>query len=209
MDLVANHTAKDSHLVIENPDRYLRGKGGEVCSPYAVDPDDPEDVTTCGDLAELDYTEQPERTEVLACWDELVAHSVRLGFRRSLDVVETRPEDWEKPALDIRAFVAAVNRMKAETTVLNEEGPQKRFTAPDAPQVGLVRRSENESVRVAALINPYPQHGRYFACAKLASAVNADLSAMRESTPLHGGASAADHRLLRLGSRSLRIFRSD
>jgi starch synthase (maltosyl-transferring) len=338
MDLVVNHTAKDSHLVIEHPDWYLRGKDGEVCSPYAADPDDPDDVTVWGDLAELDYTERPERAEMLAYWDDLVAHYVRLGFRgfrcdaayklpggvweelivaarkanphvqffaetlgaqideidqlrpagfdyffnsakwwdfkadwlleqyerfrhlapsiafpesydtgrvaaesggseresrfwylfsaffssgvmmpigyelgfrRSLHVVETRPEDWEEPAFDIRGFVTAVKRMKAETAVLNEEGPQKRFTAPDAPLVGLARRSEHGSDRAAALINPDPQHGRYFACAKLASALNADWSAVREITPLRDSASAAGHRRLRLGPRSLRIFRAD
>ncbi len=50
-------------------------------SPFAVDPDDPEEVTVWKDLAELDYAERPARAEMLAYWDELLAHYVELGFR--------------------------------------------------------------------------------------------------------------------------------
>jgi starch synthase (maltosyl-transferring) len=335
MDLVVNHTAKDSHLVVDHPDWYLHEKDGEVRSPYAVDPDDPDEVTVWEDLAELDYSERPERADMLAYWDDLVTHYVRLGFRgfrcdaayklpgkvweelvgaarkanphvqffaetlgaqideidqlrpagfdyffnsakwwdfkadwlleqyeqfrhlaasiafpeshdtgrvaaesggseresrfwylfsaffssgvmmpigyelgfrQPLDVVETRPEDWEEPTFDIRGFVAAVNRMKAETAVLNEEGPQKRFATPDEPLVGLLRRSAQGSQRAAALINPESQEDRYFDSAELASAMETDPSAVREITPLQQDALVADHKRLRLGPRSLRVF---
>jgi len=123
---------------------------------------------------------------------------------------------WEErlPAIadmgfDITGFVAAVNRMKAETAVLNEEGPQKRFTVPDALLVGLLRRSAQGSQRAAALINPDPEQGRYFARAELASAMDIHPSAVREITPLHEGASAAGNGRLRLDPRSLRIFLAD
>jgi starch synthase (maltosyl-transferring) len=81
MDLVVNHTAKDSALVEEHPSWCLRDETGEVCSPFAVDPDDPESVTVWGDLAELDYSPRPERAEMLDYWDALVAHYAGLGFR--------------------------------------------------------------------------------------------------------------------------------
>jgi hypothetical protein len=91
------------------------------------------------------------------------------GFRRPLDVVDTSPEDWEEPAFDITDFITAVNRMKAETKVLNEEGPQERFTPSDAPLVGLLRREEEGAGRAAALINPDRDQARDFPVAELAS----------------------------------------
>src|SRR3977135_976110 len=38
MDLVVNHTSKDSELVARRPDWFARGEGGEMLSPHAVDP---------------------------------------------------------------------------------------------------------------------------------------------------------------------------
>ena len=40
MDLVVNHTARDSELAVRRPDWFARGEGGEMLSPYAVDPTD-------------------------------------------------------------------------------------------------------------------------------------------------------------------------
>ena len=55
MDLVINHTAKDSVLASEHPDWFLRDPGGELRSPRAIDPVDPRKFTVWGDLAEIDY----------------------------------------------------------------------------------------------------------------------------------------------------------
>ena len=41
MDLVVNHTAKDSELAARRPQWFARNADGEVLSPYAVDPTDP------------------------------------------------------------------------------------------------------------------------------------------------------------------------
>jgi starch synthase (maltosyl-transferring) len=337
MDLVVNHTAKDSPLVREHPEWYLHKEDGEVRSPYAVDPDDPEGVTVWGDLAELDYSERPERAELLAYWDDLVTHYVglgiggfrcdaayklpgevweeligtarradqdvwffaetlgaqidevqqlrpagfdyffnsakwwdfragwlleqyeqfrhlapsiafpeshdterlaaagggetesrfwylfaaffssgvmmpigyELGLRRPLHVVQTGPEDWEEPAFDISDFVAAVNRMKSRTAVLNEEGPQERFTAPDAPVVGLLRRSEHGRQRVAALINPDPEQRHDLDCAVLARAMGTETSALQEVTPGSTGQAPEGGARVRLDPRSLRLFLAD
>ncbi len=338
MDLVVNHTAKDCELVTRHPQWYHHDKNGKVISPYAVNPDDPDDITVWGDLADLDYRKRPERAQMLAYWDDLVAHYVELGFhgfrcdaayklpgdvwerligtarrtdphviffaetlgaqidqvdqlrpagfdyffnsakwwdfkadwlldqyeqfrhlapsiafpethdtarvaeesggdvresrfwylfsaffssgvmmpigyelgfRRPLHVVETRPEDWEEPAFDITGFVAAVNRMKAGTAVLNEEGPQERFTPPDATPVGLLRHSEQGPQRAAALINPDPETEVWFPRDRLASALGADPSAVQEITPLSADSSDDERKGLRLGARSLRIFVAD
>ncbi|HYD67702.1 maltotransferase domain-containing protein [Azospirillum sp.] len=64
------------------------------------------------------------------------------GFTRKLDVVNTRPEDWEQPKLDLTGFIGRVNAMKAAIPALNVEGPQRRVTAPHNPVVGLVRTAD-------------------------------------------------------------------
>src|SRR6266566_4772069 len=79
MDLVVNHTAKDSELIASRPDWFARGRDGKVLSPFAVDPVDPERKTVWGDLAELDYR-PPQRDEIVAYFEELVRHYVGLGF---------------------------------------------------------------------------------------------------------------------------------
>jgi starch synthase (maltosyl-transferring) len=81
MDLVVNHTSKDAELVAEHPDWYLRDAHGGLRSPFAEDLDDPSRVTVWEDLAQLDYSDRPERAEMLAYWNALVAHYVGLGIR--------------------------------------------------------------------------------------------------------------------------------
>lgn len=81
MDLVINHTAQDSPLVERHPDWYARDANGRVCAPFAVDPNNPGQVTVWGDLAELDYRPRPARAEMLAYWQDLIAHYLELGFR--------------------------------------------------------------------------------------------------------------------------------
>jgi starch synthase (maltosyl-transferring) len=45
------------------------------------------------------------------------------GFRTRLHVVRTCPAEWEEIGIDLREFVARVNRLKAAHAVLQEEAP--------------------------------------------------------------------------------------
>jgi starch synthase (maltosyl-transferring) len=45
------------------------------------------------------------------------------GFRKRLDVVKTRPTDWEEPTADLRPFITAVNAIKKRYSVFHEECP--------------------------------------------------------------------------------------
>ena len=62
------------------------------------------------------------------------------GYRRALHVVDTTPGSRESDTgIDISAYVAAVNALKAELPAANVEGAQARLSAPDAPYVALFR----------------------------------------------------------------------
>jgi starch synthase (maltosyl-transferring) len=79
MDLVVNHTSKDSELVSTRPHWFTRDARGNVVSPHATDPADPGQKTVWGDLAELDYR-PPQRRQILAFFQQLVRHYIGLGF---------------------------------------------------------------------------------------------------------------------------------
>jgi starch synthase (maltosyl-transferring) len=79
MDLVINHTSKDSELVTAHPSWFEHDVKGEIASPYATDPADPKRKTVWGDLAELDYR-APQRGQIVAYFQDVVRHYLRLGF---------------------------------------------------------------------------------------------------------------------------------
>ncbi|MEW6441680.1 MAG: alpha-amylase family glycosyl hydrolase [bacterium] len=56
------------------------------------------------------------------------------GFRNKLHVVSTRPEHWEDTGLDLTSYVEAVNRIKDEDPIFQEEAPAVVFPC-DNPNV--------------------------------------------------------------------------
>ena len=80
LDLVVNHTARDSPLVERHPSWFRRDTAGRVVSPSAVDPDDARRVTVWGDLAEVDNATSPDREALWAFWERLVEAALDLGF---------------------------------------------------------------------------------------------------------------------------------
>jgi starch synthase (maltosyl-transferring) len=81
MDLIVNHTARDSPLVAAHPDWYRRNGGGALLSPGAIDPADSRQVTTWGDLAELDFSRRRTAAEIIEYFEAVAAYYVRLGVR--------------------------------------------------------------------------------------------------------------------------------
>ncbi len=72
----------------------------------------------------------------------LMPMGFEFGFRRKLDVVETRPNWWEEKLFDLSDFIAEANHGKAVTPALNLEGPQKRVTSSAGRVVGLLRQAD-------------------------------------------------------------------
>jgi starch synthase (maltosyl-transferring) len=78
------------------------------------------------------------------------------GFKKRLNVVKTRPQDWETPGYDLSTYITQVNRMKKKCAVLLEEGPMVRFNPAEtekAPVVFLAKSREDRKGRVLAVIN--------------------------------------------------------
>jgi starch synthase (maltosyl-transferring) len=79
MDLVVNHTAKDSPLIQQHPG-WFQWENGEVRSPYAVDPDTHE-KTVWGDLADIDNLTTHDREGLWRYWAQIVREAIDLGFK--------------------------------------------------------------------------------------------------------------------------------
>lgn len=80
MDLVINHTARDSPLVEEHPDWYIHNNDGTVRCPRAKDSSAPGNVVVWKDLAEVDFNSKSGRQPLLNYWRDLVRHYTKLGF---------------------------------------------------------------------------------------------------------------------------------
>lgn len=315
MDLVVNHTGKDSVLVGEHPEWFKKNPDGSIRSPGAVDPDDPETFTEWGDLAEIDYDSEAARAGLIETWRALAIHYVRLGFdgfrcdaaykvpaevwsaiisaveavepetvfmaetlgctteetealrhagfhylfnsakwwdfradwlleqyetnrhiapsiafpeshdtdrlvnevpdgedvlahyrlrtlfsaffsagwmmpmgfeygfAKPLHVVETRPRDWEDKRFDLSDFIAAVNRVKAETPALNFEGPMRRLTLADDPMLVLARHGRALGQVAVAAINLQPDRPLQVDLATLLHGADMTVAMLEDATP--------------------------
>jgi len=75
------------------------------------------------------------------------------GFSRRLNVVETKPDDWEKPQWDISDYIGRVNRLKASRRVFNEEGPIDAVTIDNPRIFVFVKWSRDRRERALVVIN--------------------------------------------------------
>lgn len=78
IDLVINHCAKDSRLVHEHPDWFVRD-GDAVASAFCVESDG--NRVVWHDLAQFDHRDSPDRAGLLAYCVKMVEYLIDLGFR--------------------------------------------------------------------------------------------------------------------------------
>lgn len=81
MDLVINHTSKDSLLAETHPEWFLHEPDGSLRSPSAIDPADSRKVTVWGDLAEIDYHDPAHRAGLTSYFGEMIGHFIDCGIR--------------------------------------------------------------------------------------------------------------------------------
>jgi starch synthase (maltosyl-transferring) len=86
------------------------------------------------------------------------------GFRNRLSVVDTRPEHWEEPAVDLTGFIAAVNRVKAGTPLFLEEGLIQRLEHPNPAILLLWQASTQGHGQALLAINKDPWNRQHFHC---------------------------------------------
>jgi starch synthase (maltosyl-transferring) len=83
----------------------------------------------------------------------MITMGYEYGFQKRLNVVKTRPQDWETPTYDLTSYIAGVNRLKKGCPVLLEEGPQVRVSPRGEPVVLLLRSRDRAKGRVLSVIN--------------------------------------------------------
>jgi starch synthase (maltosyl-transferring) len=81
----------------------------------------------------------------------LVPVGFELGFRRRLDVVETRADHWEQPSFDLQGFVRDVLTLKRSRPALVSEGHHRALTPLDLPTLVLEKSAGDD--RVLILVN--------------------------------------------------------
>ena len=89
------------------------------------------------------------------------------GFRRRLDDVETRPEDWEPPQWDLSDFITAVNRLKASRRAFNQDGPIDLVDTGNPKISALLKWSRDRSERAVILLNTDRQQAQSCNLARL------------------------------------------
>lgn len=89
------------------------------------------------------------------------------GFRKPLHVVETRPSDWEQPAIDLCDFIARVNRIKTQYPLFSEETLIQRLDSPNPALLILWKASTRGHGQALLVINKDPWHRQHFYCEDL------------------------------------------
>ncbi|HEV8261773.1 MAG TPA: maltotransferase domain-containing protein [Burkholderiales bacterium] len=135
------------------------------------------------------------------------------GFRHKLDVVRTRPTDWEETGIDLTAFVAAVHAMKAAVPALNREGEQRRITAPASPLVGLLRLTGGHPVIsdgcAIVLINPDRQASHSTPIAPLLAETGGLFDRFTDVTPMAAPVAFDPMESVTLEPLSIRVFQGE
>ncbi len=67
------------------------------------------------------------------------------GFKKQVDVVESKPSDWERRHFDLRPFVTRVNRLKLDHPVLQGEGGLSAPMGLGGDTLLLERRVQGDS----------------------------------------------------------------
>ena len=95
------------------------------------------------------------------------------GFRRRLHVVETRPEHWESPSLDLTDFITRTNAVKRTYSVFQEDAPTHVLQYRDNDNILVLWKGATTSRPREAIIvlNKDPNQRNYFRVNRLSELV--------------------------------------
>jgi starch synthase (maltosyl-transferring) len=95
------------------------------------------------------------------------------GFRKRLHVVETRPEEWETPNIDLRNFIGRVNGVKKRYKIFREECPTAVLPYENPNILLLWKASSKTSEEALIVLNKDAWHHQHFGIENLNAAVRA------------------------------------
>jgi len=84
------------------------------------------------------------------------------GFRNRLNVVHTRPEHWEEPAVDLTDFITRVNRIKGDHPLFLEESLIQKLDHPNPAVFLMWKASTNGSGQALIVLNKDPWNRQHF-----------------------------------------------
>lgn len=84
------------------------------------------------------------------------------GFRKRLNVVRTRPEDWEESEIDLREFITRVNRLKANYKLLQQECPTEILGQGNSNILLLRKASTSSQEELLLILNKDIAHTQHF-----------------------------------------------
>jgi starch synthase (maltosyl-transferring) len=83
-------------------------------------------------------------------------------FAKQLDVVATRPEDWEPARCDLTGFIRAANALKAGLQVFREESRIDVMASPNSQIFAMRKTSADERQRALVILNTNLNEPQYF-----------------------------------------------
>jgi starch synthase (maltosyl-transferring) len=89
------------------------------------------------------------------------------GFQNRLDVVRTRPADWEQTQIDLTAFIRQVNRAKAEHPVFQEDAPTAALPSDNPNILFLWKGSLHAQQEALIILNKDIWNKQHFATPNL------------------------------------------
>ncbi|MBK1649650.1 alpha-amylase family glycosyl hydrolase [Rhabdochromatium marinum] len=75
------------------------------------------------------------------------------GFRKRLHVVNTCPQDWETPAIDLSDFITELNTLKAHSQVFSSEGPIEPLHHPNEAILILHKTAAQGDAEALLILN--------------------------------------------------------
>jgi len=103
----------------------------------------------------LDAVRQRYTFSALYSTGVMIPSGFEFGFRKKLDVVRTRPSDWEETCLDLSDFITQINRFKLSKLIFCAESPTYRFELHDGTGelTGIIKVLEKSGASALMLIN--------------------------------------------------------
>lgn len=103
----------------------------------------------------------------------MIPMGFEFGLRRRLHVVETQPQDWEEPAIDLCGFIRDVNAVKQRYVTFQHDCPTQVIGYENPAILVLWKASIEASEEALIVLNKDPWHHQRFYTERLDSFVQA------------------------------------